>query len=44
MYAIQTGIERKTENLFDNFMLHYHNYDRKYYVQGKKDKYIIVSH
>ena len=43
MYAIQTGIERKTENLFDNFMLHYHNYDRKYYVQGKKDKYYSES-
>ena len=39
MYTIQTGIERKTSNSFDNLILHYHNYDRKYYVLGKKDKY-----
>ena len=38
MYAIQTGIERK-KKLFDNLVLHYHNYDRQYNVLGKKDKY-----
>ena len=43
MYALQTGIERKTENSLDNLMFHYHNYDRKYYVQGKKDKYYSES-
>ena len=39
MYAIQTGIEKKSQNSLNNFILHYHNYDRKYYVEGKKDKY-----
>ena len=24
-------------------MFHYHNYDRKYYVQGRKDKYYSES-
>ena len=43
MYAIQTGIERKTNNSLDNLIFHYHNYDRKYYVQGKKDKYYSES-
>ena len=43
MYALQTGIERQTNNSFDNLMFHYHNYDRKYYVQGKKDKYYSES-
>ena len=43
MYALQTGIERKKINSLDNFILHYHNYDRKYYVQGKKDKYYSES-
>ena len=43
MYALQTGIERKTVNSLDNLMFHYHNYDRKYYVQGKKDKYYSES-
>ncbi len=43
MYALQTGFERKTENSLDNLMFHYHNYDRKYYVQGKKDKYYSES-
>ena len=43
MYALQTGIERKTNRSFDNLMFHYHNYDRKYYVQGKKDKYYSES-
>ena len=43
MYALQTGLEHKTNNLFDNIMFHYHNYDRKYYVQGLKDKYYSES-
>ena len=43
MYAIQTGLERKTENSQDNLMLHYHNYDRKYYEQGRKNKYYSES-
>ena len=43
MYALQTGIERKTKNSFDNLMFHYHKYDRKYFVQGKKDKYYSES-
>ena len=43
MYTIQTGIERKTKSSLDNLMFHYHNYDRKYYVQGKKDKYYSES-
>ena len=36
-------LKEKQKNLFDNLMLHYHNYDRKYYVQGKKDKYYSES-
>ena len=43
MYALQTGIEQKTKNSFNNLMFHYHNYDRKYYVLGKKDKYYSES-
>ena len=43
MYAFQTGIEQKKENLLDNVMFHYHNYDRKYFVQGKRDKYYSES-
>ncbi len=43
MYALQTGIEQKTANSFENLMFHYHKYDRKYYVQGKKDKYYSES-
>ena len=43
MYAFQTGIEQKTKNSLDNLIFHYHNYDRKYYVQGKKDKYYSES-
>ena len=43
MYALQTGVERKTNNSLDNLIFHYHNYDRKYYVQGKKDKYYSES-
>ena len=43
MYALQTGIESRTKNSLNNFIFHYHNYDRKYYVQGKKDKYYSES-
>ncbi len=43
MYALQTGVERKNKNSFDNIIFHYHNYDRKYFVQGKKDKYYSES-
>tara|TARA_B100001057_G_scaffold104883_1_gene102357 strand:- start:2688 stop:4520 length:1833 start_codon:yes stop_codon:yes gene_type:complete len=43
MYALQTGIEHKTNSSLSNLILHYHNYDRKYYVQGKKDKYYSES-
>ncbi len=43
MYALQTGLENKTDNSLNNLIFHYHNYDRKYYVQGKKDKYYSES-
>lgn len=43
MYAVQYGIEQKTENSFKNFTTHYHNYNRRYYEQGKKDKYYSES-
>mgnify|MGYP001165650428 CR=1 FL=1 len=39
MYALQTGIEQNNKDSMNNLIFHYHNYDRKYYVQGKKDKY-----
>ena len=43
MYALQAGIEHKKNDLLDNIIFHYHKYDRKYYVQGKKDKYYSES-
>lgn len=43
MYALQSGVERKTQNSFDNFVLHYHNYDRKYTEKGKRNKYYSES-
>ena len=43
MYALQTGIEKKNKDSMNNLIFHYHNYDRKYYVQGKKDKYYSES-
>ncbi len=43
MYALQAGLERDGQNYRDNLIFHYHNYDRKYYVQGKKDKYYSES-
>ena len=33
----------KTNDSLSNLIFHYHNYDRKYYVQGKKDKYYSES-
>ena len=33
----------KKKNSLDNVMFHYHNYDRKYFVQGKRDKYYSES-
>ena len=43
MYALQTGFEHKTNDSKSNLIFHYHNYDRKYYVQGKKNKYYSES-
>jgi vitamin B12 transporter len=43
MYAMQTGFERFTNNSFDNFIIHYHNYDRKYDEQGVVNKYYSES-
>ncbi len=43
MYALQTGIERVGKNYQDNLVFHYHNYDRKYYELGRKNKYYSES-
>ncbi len=43
MYAFQAGLEHFTNNSFDNFILHYHNYDRKYNEQGTINKYYSES-
>ena len=43
MYAMQAGFERFTNNSFDNFIIHYHNYDRKYDEQGTVNKYYSQS-
>ena len=43
MYAIQAGFERLTNNTFDNFIIHYHNYDRRYNEQGTVNKYYSES-
>ncbi len=43
MYAMQAGFERLSNNTFDNFMLHYHNYDRRYNEQGTVNKYYSES-
>ena len=40
MYTLQSGFEK--EKLM-NVSFHYHNYDRKYYVQGLKDQYYSES-
>jgi vitamin B12 transporter len=39
MYAIQAGFEKLNENSLDNFILHYHGYDREYDEQGTINKY-----
>ncbi len=43
MYALQGGFERVNKNSFDNIILHYHNYDRKYDEQGTVNKYYSES-
>ncbi len=43
MYVMQTGFEILTKNSFDNFIIHYHNYDRKYDEQGTVNKYYSES-
>ena len=43
MYAIQTSVEQKTMNSEDELTFHYHNYDRKYNIQGKRDIYYSES-
>ncbi len=43
MYAVQTGLERLSNNTFDNFIIHYHNYDRRYNEQGTINKYYSES-
>ena len=43
MYAMQAGFERFKNNIFDNFIIHYHKYDRKYDEQGTVNKYYSES-
>ena len=43
MYAFQSGFERFTNNNFDNLIIHYHKYDRKYDEQGTFNKYYSES-
>ena len=43
MYAMQAGIERLSNNKFDNLIIHYHNYDRKYDEQGTVNEYYSES-
>ncbi len=43
MYALQLGLEKFTNNSFDNFIIHYHNYDREYDEQGTVNKYYSQS-
>ena len=43
MYAFQTGFEKLQNNSFENFIIHYHNYDRKYNEQGTINKYYSES-
>ncbi len=42
-YAFQAGFEKLENNLFNNFIIHYHNYDRKYDEQGTVNKYYSES-
>tara|TARA_B100000575_G_C23083862_1_gene624548 strand:- start:437 stop:1492 length:1056 start_codon:yes stop_codon:yes gene_type:complete len=43
MYAIQAGFEKLNSNSFDNFIVHYHGYDREYDEQGTVNKYYSES-
>ena len=43
MYALQAGFERFTNNIFDNLIIHYHKYDRKYDEQGTINNYYSES-
>ena len=43
MYAMQAGFERLSNKTFDNFIIHYHNYDRRYNEQGTVNKYYSES-
>ncbi|OCW78614.1 hypothetical protein AKH19_00090 [Pelagibacteraceae bacterium GOM-A1] len=43
MYAIQSGFERLARNSFDNFIIHYHGYDREYDEQGTVNNYYSES-
>ena len=43
MYVLQAGFERLENNSLDNFIIHYHNYDRKYDEQGTVNKYYSQS-
>ena len=43
MYAIQTSLEQRTKNSENILTFHYHNYDRKYNIQGKRDIYYSES-
>ena len=43
MYAIQAGFEKLNSNSFDNFIIHYHGYDREYDEQGTVNKYYSES-
>ena len=43
MYALQTGLEHKTENSFSDLKIHYHKYDRDYANNGFLDEYYSES-
>ena len=43
MYAMQAGFERFKNNSFDNFIIHYQKYDRRYDEQGTVNKYYSES-
>mgnify|MGYP001166898256 CR=1 FL=1 len=43
MYVLQAGLEKVGQDFQDDIIFHYQNYDRKYYEQGKKDKYYSES-
>ena len=43
MLALQTGFERFQNKSFDNFIIHYHNYNRKYNEQSILNRYYSRS-